>query len=34
MNRDLFMAVLAMDAYNRGELAGLVVPGGSIGAAM
>jgi hypothetical protein len=31
MNSDLMMAVLSMDAYNRGYGAGLSVPGTSVG---
>lgn len=33
MNRDLFLAILAMDSYNRGYLPGINLTGSSIGAA-
>ena len=31
MNRDLLMALLSMDAYNRGTLAGLNLEGPPLG---
>jgi hypothetical protein len=33
ITNDLFLAILAMDSYNRGYNAGLVVPGTQIGSA-
>lgn len=33
MNRDLFLAVLAMDSYNRGYSPGIVYEGNQIGEA-